>query len=183
MLGRNHVVTACASWLLAEPYLLNQSPKSLEALFLFLVVGLGAMLPDIDHPDSLLGRRVKFISVPLSLLQGDRAMLPWSESTHSRGITHSIWALGGCVWLLSGQSTVAIALAFGFVAHLIGDALTPAGVRLLWPLTVTFRSPVTFRTGGFIEYLFSMILVTGAVMHWLGIDVLQEVEGFFVAHI
>ncbi|EPR7484067.1 TPA: metal-dependent hydrolase [Vibrio parahaemolyticus] len=183
MLGRNHVATACAGWLLAEPYLVTHRTDLLETLLLLLIVGLGAMLPDADHPDSLLGRRVKFISVPLSYLQGDRGLMPWSESTHSRGITHSIWALGGCIWLLSGQTTVAIALAFGFVAHLIGDALTPAGVRLLWPLSVTFRSPVTFRTGGFVEYLFTMILVTVAVMQWLGIDVLQELEGFLTTHI
>ncbi|MBB1371986.1 metal-dependent hydrolase [Pseudoalteromonas sp. SR45-4] len=174
MLGKNHATTAIASWVLSSSYLLDHQPQALEALLLAVVVGFGSLLPDADHPDSLLGRRVKFISVPLSYLQGDRAILPWSEHTHSRGITHSIWALLACYWLVATQQDYATALAFGFAAHLIGDALTPAGVRLLWPISTTFRFPLTFRTGGFVEYGFTYGLLIAAAMHLLGFNLLHE---------
>lgn len=83
-----------------------------------------ASLPDYDH-------RVPFI-------------------TH-RGITHTVWfalavgaVLGGVGWALAGRpaapgaSTLGV---FGFgvgtlavLAHLLGDVLTPAGIKPLWPL-------------------------------------------------
>lgn len=181
MLGRNHLVSSCSGWVIAQPYLLSSQPDLTQQIILGLSVALGSLLPDIDHPDSLLGRRVKFISVPLSFLQGDRSLLPWSEDSHSRGITHSIWALIGCWFLMTSTLPAAIGLilfglAFGFVAHLIGDAMTPAGVRLFWPLDFKTRSPITFKTGGFIEYLFTTLLATVAVLNLLGVDVMHQLE-------
>jgi membrane-bound metal-dependent hydrolase YbcI (DUF457 family) len=38
-------------------------------------------------------------------------------------------------------------LALGFATHLALDALTPGGIRPLWPLGWTVRGPV--RTGSF----------------------------------
>lgn len=67
-----------------------------------------------------------------------------------RGVTHTFGfallvglALGGVGWWLDGRpATTASGLAvFGFVigvlsilAHLLGDVLTPAGIRPFWPL-------------------------------------------------
>lgn len=176
MLGRNHVISAVSGWVLAQPYVTNHQLEPMVAGVSLAAVALGSLLPDIDHPESLLGRRIKFISVPLSFLQGDRSLLPWSEDSHSRGITHSIWALIACWWLFSSQHTVAIAFAFGFAAHLAGDAMTPAGVRLFWPFNIKIRSPLHFRTGGVVEYLFTTILATVAAMQWLGVNVLDQLK-------
>ncbi len=179
MLGRNHLVSSCSGWVIAQPYLLSSQPDLMQQVLLGLSVALGSLLPDIDHPDSLLGRRVKFISVPLSYLQGDRSLLPWSEDSHSRGITHSIWALIGCWLLMTSTLPAAIGyilfgLAFGFVAHLIGDSLTPAGIRIFWPLDFKFRSPVTFKTGGFNEHLLTTLLAAVAVMNVLDVDITHQ---------
>ncbi|VEB43121.1 Inner membrane protein ydjM [Chromobacterium violaceum] len=43
----------------------------------------GSLLPDIDHPKSWLGRRIPFLSRPISYLFGHR------------GITHSLLAVVG----------------------------------------------------------------------------------------
>lgn len=181
MLGRNHAASACACWVLTKNLFLEYELDFIENSFLFIIVGFAALLPDIDHPDSLLGRRVKFVSVPLSYLQGDRRLLPWNENTHSRGITHSIWPLAGCLYLIAGQQSIAIAFAFGFCAHILGDALTPAGVRFLWPLSTVIRAPLTFRTGGLVEYLVTMTLVSAAAMHVLGFNIAYEIEGYLDA--
>lgn len=181
MLGRNHIISACAGWVLAQPHILHPQPEIAQQVIMGLSVAFGSVLPDIDHPESILGRRVKFISVPLSYLQGDKAFLPWSEDSHSRGVTHSIWALIGC-WLLMTSTLPAVidmvlfGMAFGFIAHLIGDALTPAGIRLFWPFDMKIRSPLTFKTGGFIEYLFTTLLATFAVMHLMGVDIVEQME-------
>ncbi|MGI2205178.1 metal-dependent hydrolase [Shewanella oncorhynchi] len=88
------------------------------------VVALASLLPDIDHPESKLGRRIKPISSILAIFS-------------HRGITHSLWAVALMVWLLASHQADSIAsqaLVIGYLSHLLGDALTPAGIRPFWPL-------------------------------------------------
>ena len=111
-----------------------------------------AMLPDIDH------------------------RLPLIEH---RGVTHSL-LFAALVGGLFGAVGVALAGAFsvagvslgvvGFLlgvltvgAHLLGDALTPAGVPLLWPLPRTYSLSVTRADNTVANYaLFALgIVVTG----------------------
>ena len=177
MLGKNHIVSSCSSWVLLQPYILNNNPSVLEQCLLIGVVGVGAILCDIDHPQSILGRRVKFISVPLSFFQGDARLLPWSESTHSRGITHSIWMLLGCWWIFQETNNFGIAMAFGIVAHLIEDALTLAGLNsVFWPIQYKIRSPLAFSTGGIFEYVLTYTLVSFAVSSLLGFDLIEHIR-------
>ena len=81
----------------------------------FAAAGLGALLPDIDHPGSVVGRRLWFFSIPVSLLFGHR------------GITHSLIAVvvmsAAIVWQAGAQPWVA-ALAIGYLTHLVGDWLS-----------------------------------------------------------
>ncbi|AQL41300.1 hypothetical protein BV210_00590 [Halorientalis sp. IM1011] len=69
-----------------------------------------------------------------------------------RGVTHTIWfallvgfGFGSVGWVLGGRPTTPVApelavAGFGFgtlgvCAHLLGDVLTPMGIRPLWPLS------------------------------------------------
>ena len=106
------------------------------------VAGLGALLPDIDHPQSALGRRIPFLSVPIAKVFGHR------------GITHSILATLAVAFVLthwSGSRPDIIApLCIGYLSHLGGDLLTPSGVPLFWPIRRTFSLGL-FRTGSPVE--------------------------------
>jgi membrane-bound metal-dependent hydrolase YbcI (DUF457 family) len=55
--------------------------------------------------------------------------------SHHRGITHSLLALGitGAALLASGTGLHGAAPWLGTATHIAADALTPEGVRLLWP--------------------------------------------------
>ncbi|MGL6071542.1 metal-dependent hydrolase [Craterilacuibacter sp.] len=139
--------------------LLLKSPM-LGTLLLLLGGMVGALLPDIDHPQSWLGRRMRLISIPISMIFGHR------------GITHSLIALAGVFYLsvmcLSAESRyfgmwmpLALGLCVGYASHIVGDWLTPSGVPLLWPIKHRFRAPVTFFNGKFIE----KIMMTGL---WFG---------------
>lgn len=126
----------------------------------------GSLLPDIDHPKSWLGRRIPFISIPLSALVGHR------------GITHSMIALiviqammlvaiymlrqGQGSWLAPALTGVGI----GYLSHLLADWLSNTGIPLLWPNKKRFAAPVTIRTGSQVEYL----IATG-VYAWLGFQI------------
>lgn len=117
------------------------------------VVGaLAALLPDIDHPGSVIGSRVRPVSVLMEFFSGHRT------------ITHTIWFCLA-VGLLAGFAGRMVAVTFtglnfdplpiavvavlGSMTHLVLDCLTKSGVRPFAPLwNLTIHGNVT--TGNFI---------------------------------
>ncbi|MGL5949410.1 MAG: metal-dependent hydrolase [Aeromonas sp.] len=159
---QGHLLFAASCTLIARRY--DFLPELSQAsLWLSLPAALlGALLPDLDHPGSMLGRRLKFISVPLSKLFGHR------------GFTHSLLAVMalmlGLGQLSSWQalpSGVADALLVGYLSHLLGDMFTPAGVQLLCPAKPRISlalGPLCFKSGSRAETLFclaSLLLACG----------------------
>ena len=206
MLGHSHVVIAAATWgaLWWRPLTLGvlggatlTAPEALlpaafpPLLGSLLAVSVGALLPDIDHPQALLANwRVN------ARPGGGRAQRagPWGARRHwgslfwfpvrplflpsmvvrealgHRGAMHSI--IAGVVLctaveylaILAGAPGFGRALAWGYAAHLLADMLTRRGVPLAWPFSrrrLAFPRPVTVRTGGFGEALY--LAATGAV--------------------
>ena len=88
-----------------------------------------ATLPDIDHRLPLIPHRGPTHSLVFAALIG--------------GIFAGIGAVveivgGGATWSIAGLSLPVIGFATGalaILAHLLGDALTPAGVNFLWPVS------------------------------------------------
>jgi len=70
----------------------------------------------------------------------------------------------GCGWLLR-QGIVparwAEPLVAGYLSHLLGDLLTPAGLRLLWPIRGTWALPFC-RTGSPFEPLVVAVILVAA---------------------
>lgn len=149
MMAKSHVVVGAAAWIAAAP-LLHLAPLDLPDLGLAIA---GALLPDIDHPQSWIGRRARPVSTVLARVLGHR------------GVTHSLVAVVGLVALLlwAGQRRGAVsALAIGYLSHLAADMLTPRGLRLAWPLRQTWGVPVC-RTGSPAEAMIVLGLVCGLV--------------------
>lgn len=120
MIARSHFPFAMASWWLVG--LLAGFPIT---GFNTLAAALGGLLPDIDHPNSVVGRRVRFLSVPLSSIFGHR------------GFTHSLLAvvlIGAMVvhFTLEGQSLL-LPVCIGYLSHILGDTLSASGVPLFYP--------------------------------------------------
>ncbi len=133
MMARSHVVAGIAAWVAAAPLL---HLPALQPAYLAVAVA-GALLPDIDHPNSWLGRRSRPLSTVLAAMLGHR------------GITHSLIAVAGLLALLSRagfRRSLVAALCVGYLSHLAADMLTPRGLRLAWPLRRTWTLPVC-RTG------------------------------------
>lgn len=147
MTAQGHLLFSVTCTLLAHR--LQLTPALADAsLWLLVPVALAsALLPDLDHPNSLLGRRLPWISGPLSRLFGHR------------GFTHSLLAVGAGIWGL-GQfqppgalaEVVKDGLIIGYLSHLLGDWLTPAGIPLFWPLRRRYRLPfLPLKSGGAFE--------------------------------
>ncbi len=120
---------------------------------LVLAGALGALLPDLDHPQSALSNRVGIAGLPFRLLS-------------HRGVTHSLIAAAAAL-LIAGMVPVewrpyAIAAALGYSSHIVLDGLTVTGVPLLWPWGRRFRIGY-MRTGGLSERLFGVGLVVSLV--------------------
>lgn len=133
MMAKSHAAIGLASWVVVAP-LLHFPPLNLVDLGVALA---GAMLPDIDHPQSWVGRRSRPVSTVVAGMLGHR------------GITHSAVAVAALVAVLmhGGYSRAIIAaLAIGYLSHLAADMLTPRGLRLAWPLRRVWGWPVC-RTG------------------------------------
>src|SRR5690606_22936943 len=99
---------------------------------------LTCLLPDIDHPKSFLGQRLKWISKPIARAFGHR------------GITHSLlagFALLTLFYLKVPESWIVPAdaiqgMGLGFWSLIPSALLAPAGVPLLGPCRWRFRLPV-----------------------------------------
>lgn len=142
MMVVSHVLLGGAAWV-AAARLQGAAPADAVALGAAVI---GSLLPDLDHPSSWVGRRVWPVSRPLSLLLGHR------------GLTHSLLAVVAGLVLLHDIGTVGLPArliepaVIGYLSHLAADALTPAGVPLLWPWKRRFALPLC-STGGLMETL------------------------------
>lgn len=147
MLGITHVLFAAVFALL----LLNIFPFS-HPIHFFLLFCFAALLPDVDHPGSLLGRKLWPLSSVLSFFFGHRGLL------HSLFIPMALLFLG---WYFQ-VFWIGLALAGGYIAHLAADMLTLSGVRPFW---IGPKVRGIIRTGGFLEGLFFFLMIVFFV--WL----------------
>jgi inner membrane protein len=152
MMARSHVIIGVATWLAAAP-LLHLPP--FDPIDLCAVVG-GSLLPDVDHPRSWVGRRIRPVSTAIA-----------ATFSH-RGITHSAIAVIGLTLLLlhAGYRPGGVsALAVGYLSHLAADMLTPRGLRLGWPLRRTWGLPLC-RTDSAMESMIVLAIIGGTTW-WL----------------
>lgn len=145
----SHVVLGAAAWTWAAPHL---GLPALDPLAIALSMA-GALVPDIDHPSSWVGRRLRVISRPLAATIGHR------------GITHSFVAvIAGLLFLqCEGVRRAAIdPLVIGYLSHLAADLLTTSGLRLTWP-SPRRQAIGLCRTGSLAETLIvaGVAIVTG----------------------
>lgn len=135
MTAEGHILFAVASAIVAKRADFTPILANADWWHLVPACVLTCLLPDIDHPNSVLGQRLKWISRPISRLFGHR------------GFTHSLLAIISGLCLLHWQPSVRLwlptdslqGLVLGYLSHIIADMLTPAGVPLFWPCRFRFR--------------------------------------------
>jgi len=146
MEGKTHIVGGLAAGAL---YLNLGGAVGHEALF-FGSLALGALIPDIDHTGSLIGRKVPLIDNIISTVFGHRSF------------THSLLFLVLAFFLFQQTSwpkDIELGILMGMFSHMVLDMLTKQGVKFLWPLKIEIGIPGGIRTGGAIEQGFFTVLV------------------------
>ena len=86
---------------------------------------IGSVLPDVDSPNSYIGRVLPYASIPIERQWGHRT------------ITHSLLcllALPFIIWpLLIWQPACYSAVLLGYMSHIVADCATKSGVPLFYP--------------------------------------------------
>jgi inner membrane protein len=116
----------------------------------------GSLLPDIDEPNSYVGRRSFGMSSKVK------------EAFGHRGMTHSllVWSVIALVVAFQSPSLFSIGFVLGYLFHIIEDFFSVQGVPLLWPFqTKRYKIPL-YRTGNFLETIifymaFSLLIYIG----------------------
>lgn len=150
VMAGSHLVVGAVAWAWIAPRLGLPvlDPASLA------LVAVGSVLPDMDHPGSWVGRRLWPLSHALARLLGHR------------GFTHSLVAVALCVAALRSHGVsraLSGPLVIGYLSHLAADLLTPAGLRLAWPLRRSFALPLC-PTRSAREALVVACLLAGTVL-------------------
>ncbi len=120
MMARTHLAFGALAAALLAPFL------SYGNVWRFVILVLiGSLLPDIDHPQSKYGRLIKPVSYPLSYFFGHRGF--W----HSLYVPSVLLLIG--YWQIE-YWPVFVGLSVGYVAHLLSDSLTVHGIKFFHPL-------------------------------------------------
>ena len=156
MMAVSHVIFGAVGWAFVSHFSGYPTPSPLDLS----AAAFGALLPDIDHPQSAVGRKLSPISIPLSALVGHR------------GVTHSLFAVGIAaitLYFWGGVSLVAPVIV-GYLSHLLADSLTLSGVPLLWPNRRPYGIPLC-RTGDWREMgLTGLVALLGVALVGFHLD-------------
>ena len=143
MLFYTHIFLGIVSFLLMGRFFNGGN----EIIFFFLVL-IGSVLPDIDEAKSKVNKSL--------------GMVGWVVSFFSkhRGMFHSA-IFGGLLFLvisLVSNSYYGYGLLIGYFAHILGDGLTPRGIKLFYPFS-EFKIKGPLRVGGVGEWALFVGLV------------------------
>jgi len=108
----------------------------------FVLIILGSLLPDIDHPNSKIGSLFK----------------PVGWLFEHRGFFHSIFPVIILLLLIKVNQVLFIPLSIGYISHILIDMVTIKGVLLIYPL-INLRVNGFIKTGGLIELIIFYFLV------------------------
>ncbi|MEG0385999.1 MAG: metal-dependent hydrolase [Solibacillus sp.] len=145
MLGNTHIVGGITASL-AFAQFSNDNPLVLVGAGV-----IGALLPDICHGGSKIGRTFPISSKIVNKLFGHRSF------------THSFLFLL-CVAVLMNAfvpyKTFTTGLLLGMVSHMVLDMGTRQGIKLFFPIKIKVRFPLTIKTGGKVErYIFTGLCI------------------------
>jgi len=135
MLYNTHLVLGIAFFLVLKDYIVGGN----TVLFLLMVL-LGSVLPDLDQPRSKISFWSGFIGVIVNAFSKHRGFL------HSLPFFFVISFMVGYFW----NPVYGLGLFVGCCAHLLGDVITPQGVKMFYPFS-DFRLRGPMRVGSAIE--------------------------------
>ncbi|QOV11509.1 metal-dependent hydrolase [Viridibacillus arvi] len=109
----------------------------------------GALIPDICHSGSKIGRTFRITSKIVNKIFGHRSF------------THSLLFLLLMSFVMNtyiSNESITAGVLLGMVSHYFLDMATKNGIKLFFPLKITVRFPLTTRTGSKVENIVATVL-------------------------
>jgi inner membrane protein len=149
---QTHVATSLVFGL---PVICLTTTESKAFLIATGLLTVGALLPDLDHPGSYIGKRVPLLPQLLN------------HTTGHRGLTHSLLANSGVAFTGLLYAPL-FYLALGYFLHLLEDSFSKSRVAWLQPFSKRKWGWGLYKTGGGVErvwfYLMDILLVVEIVV-------------------
>lgn len=164
MKGKTHIIGGVASTLAVAHY-------TYEDPLLLIGAGIvGALLPDICHGGSKIGKTFPVLSKIVNFIFGHRSF------------THSLVFIVLIAFLIDTffpNDAIKFGLIIGMISHYILDMATKSGIQLFFPLNFKVRFPITTRTGSLAEkIIFSLLCLVSLYYGFqvLGVYILNFVH-------
>ncbi|ANU27319.1 metal-dependent hydrolase [Planococcus versutus] len=143
MTGKTHIIGGITASL-AFAQVTNYEPVILVGASI-----IGAIIPDICHGGSKIGRTLPMLSKVINGLFGHRTF------------THSLLFLVLISFIMDAfisVEAISAGVLVGMASHIVLDMATKRGVKFFFPFKWTVRFPVTATTGGTSEYVVFALL-------------------------
>jgi len=156
MSGKEHVAIGCAALPFALEIAANAGYSERELVIIAGGIIVGSLIPDIDHPTSFLGKRLKLLSKIINKYFGGL-----------RGITHDfLWVIVS-LFVVLFTKTPYVGFFVGVSLHIVSDSMTVMGIPFLYFLNKEnkYRILPKFlccKSGSFMN-----LLVTGLICYGL----------------
>lgn len=145
---------------------------------LFVGILAGSLLPDIDEPQSYVGRRtsVQVMNKRVGLSSVIKSIFGHRGFTHSLLATLFVFIPYFFSLQYSGDfhvfaQTASMGLGFGYLFHILGDMLSKSGVPLFMPITKKKIKIPLYITGNFSEKII-FFLSAVALMYLVYLSIL-----------
>ncbi|MGE6630052.1 metal-dependent hydrolase [Bacillus sp. NPDC077027] len=132
MTGKTHIMGGIAACTAVSYY------YGLDPIIATSSGAIGALIPDLCHTKSKIGRKFPLLSSLISSVFGHRTF------THSLLFMLIIYFIA-TTYIPSDN--LKIGLLVGMASHLLLDAATVNGIKLLFPATLKVRLPLYVKTG------------------------------------
>lgn len=143
MQGNTHIIGGITASL-AFAQISNDNPLVLVGAGV-----IGALLPDICHGGSKIGRKLPIISKIVNTMFGHRSF------------THSLlflFLVGMLLHTFIPYKAISLGILLGMASHILLDMGTKKGVKLFFPVSISVHLPITTKTGSKAEKVVFMLL-------------------------
>jgi len=170
MTARGHILLATG---LAGSalYLLKTPPD----IYFLAGLAFGAVLPDIDEPKSLIGRKLYFLAFILRLFGVEHRTL-------SHSVLFALIFLAPVLFVPYPYNSILLGVGIGVIMHCVGDMLTISGLKyFLYPQKIELHllpKELRFRTGGTVEEVIVFLLLIFNIFLFKKLGIVEALHNF-----
>ncbi|MFW5962196.1 MAG: metal-dependent hydrolase [bacterium] len=157
MRGKTHAVTGALVGIVIAKH------TGIDPTIAVFFTAIGAYAPDIDHPESTVGRRLKVFSTLIAKTCGHRGLMHSILGTalFSISLTLLIGIIGSFIGYdffntIQNALSIIYYITAGYLTHLAGDMLTKARIPLFYPSKKLIGLGF-IKSGGFFENIIFVV--------------------------